>query len=127
LALWSTNTQILGSPVVVRAADTIAVEGNGDYDKPALLVDRRIADGTIVWQTVLKHQAATGQALVVAGTVVILNPDPEFAHPDNPLFAYALLTGKPAWTAATFLPLQADPVVTKKATYLTAANDPDAC
>ena len=127
LATWSTNTQILGSPVVVRAKDTIAVEGNGDYDKPALLVDRSIVDGTVLWQTVLHHQAATGQSLTVAGTTVLLNPDPEFAHPDNPLFTYTLLTGKPAWTATTFLPLQADPVITKKAIFLSAADDPDAC
>ena len=46
VAVWSTDTQILGSPVVVRKTDTIALEGNGDYDLPALLVDRSIVDGT---------------------------------------------------------------------------------
>ncbi|BEP14492.1 hypothetical protein acdb102_28030 [Acidothermaceae bacterium B102] len=127
VAVWSTNTQILGSPVVVRKTDTIALEGNGDYDKPALLVDRSIVDGHILWQTTLHHQAATGQSLTVVGTTVLLNPSPEFAHPNNPLFAYNLLTGLPAWTAASFLPLQADPVVAKKAMLLTSATDPDAC
>ena len=125
--LWSTNTQILGSPVVVRKTDTIALEGNGDYDKPALLVDRSIVDGHVLWQMTLHHQAATGQSLTVVGTTVLLNPSPEFAHPNNPLFAYNLLTGLPAWTVASFLPLQADPVVVKKAMLLTSATDPDAC
>jgi outer membrane protein assembly factor BamB len=127
LATWQTDTQLLGNPVVIRAADTIAVEGNGDYDKPALLVDRSLVDGHILWQTTLHHQAATGQSLTVVGTTVVINPDPEFANPDNPLFAYSLANGHPAWTATTFLPLQAGPVLTKKAMLLTSASDPDIC
>ena len=127
LATWSTNTQVLGSSVVVRAKDTIALEGNGDYDLPALLVDRSIVDGTVLWQTVLKHQAATAQSLDVVGSTVLLNPDPEFSGPNNPLFAYSVVTGKAAWTLPGFLPLQTDPVVGKKAMFLTAATDADAC
>jgi hypothetical protein len=127
LATWSTNTQVLGGSAVVRATDTIALEGNGDYDLPALLVDRNIVDGTIRWQTVLKHQAATGQSLDVVGSSLLLNPDPEFSNPNNPLFGYSLATGKAAWTLTGFLPLQADPVIGKKAMYLTAATDADAC
>lgn len=127
LATWSTDTQVLGSSVVVRGGDTVALEGNGDYDKPALLVDRSIVDGTILWQTTLKHQAATGQSLDLVGSNVLLNPDPEFSNPTNPLFAYSLATGKATWTSPGFLPLQADPVIGKKAMYLTAASDPDAC
>ena len=48
-------------------------------------------------------------------------------NPNNPLFAYGLATGKAAWTSPGFLPLQAEPVVGKKAMFLTAATDADAC
>jgi outer membrane protein assembly factor BamB len=124
---WQTDTQIFGTPVVIRAHDTISVEGNGDYDRPALLVDRNLTDGTVIWQLTVHHQPATAQQLTVAGPVVVLDPDPEFAHPNNPLYAYSLANGHLAWTLASLRPLQATPVVLGKAILVSSADDADLC
>jgi outer membrane protein assembly factor BamB len=124
---WQTDTQLLGNPVLIRTLDTVSVEGDGDYDKPALLVDRSLADGHVLWQTTLHHQAATAQSLTLVGSSVMINPDAEFANPDNPLYGFSAANGHAAWTNATLLPLQADPVLTKKTMLVSAADDPDSC
>ena len=73
------------------------------------------------------HAAATSQSLTVAGTSVVISPDGEFANPYNPLYAFSLATGKPAWSVGTLRTLQADPVVKPKLMYVTTADDPDLC
>lgn len=124
---WQTDTAVNPTAVVIRAHDTISVEGTSDYDKPALLVDRRSSDGAVLWQTTLHHAAATATRLHVTGTVVILEPSTEFAHPYNPLYAFSLASGHPAWSNGTVRPLQAPPVIQGRQLLLTSGDDPDLC
>jgi outer membrane protein assembly factor BamB len=127
LVAWQTDTRVNNRSIVIRAHDTIALEGQGDYDRPALLVERSLVDGRVLWQTTVHRAAATSQSLVVAGTAVIINPDGEFANPYNPLSAFSLATGHPVWSVGTLRTLQADPVVKPKLMYVTTADDPGLC
>jgi outer membrane protein assembly factor BamB len=127
LAAWQTDTSINNLSIVIRPHDTVSVEGVGDYDKPALLVDRSLVDGHVLWQTTVHHAAATSQSLVVVGTAVVINPSGEFANPYNPLAAFSLANGHPAWSVSTLRSLQADPVVKPKLMYVTTADDPALC
>ncbi|MDX6256508.1 MAG: hypothetical protein QOJ11_2842 [Frankiales bacterium] len=127
LVAWQTDTAVHNHSILIRPHDTVALEGNGDYDRPALLVDRSLVDGHVLWQTTVHHAAATSQSLVVAGSAVIVNPDGEFAHPYNPLYAFSLATGHPVWSVGTLRTLQADPVVKPKLMYVTAADDASLC
>jgi outer membrane protein assembly factor BamB len=124
---WQTDTGVNNLSIVIRPHDTIAVEGLGDYDRPALLVDRSLVDGHVLWQTSVQHAAATSQSLIVAGTAVIISPSGEFAHPYNPLSAFSLANGHPAWSIGTLRTLQADPVLKTKLMYVTTADDPGLC
>ena len=125
--VWTADVQITGQAIGFRAHDTVAVEGNGDYDKPALLVDRRLSDGSVIWQTPVTHAAATAQSLTLTFGVVIISPTGEFAHPYNPLSAYRLTDGHPAWSIATLRPLQDAPVLLKTRMYVSAADDANLC
>lgn len=124
---WTADVQVTGQAIAFRSLDTVTVEGNGDYDKPALLVDRRLADGSVIWQRPVTHAAATAAALVLDFGLVIISPTGEFAHPYNPLYAYRLADGHPAWSIGTLRPLQDAPVLLRTRMYVSAADDASLC
>jgi outer membrane protein assembly factor BamB len=124
---WTADVQVTGRAIAFRAHDTVAVEGNGDYDKPALLVDRRLTDGGVIWQTKVTHAAATADSLALNFGLVILSPTGEFAHPYNPLYAYRLTDGKAAWSIGTLRPLQDLPALLRTRMYVSTADDANLC
>ena len=124
---WTADVQVTGQAIAFRAHDTVAVEGNGDYDKPAMLTDRRLTDGSILWQVPVTHAAATAQTLTLTFGLVVISPTGEFAHPYNPLAAYRLTDGKAAWSIGALRPLQGVPVLLKTRMYVSTADDPDLC
>jgi outer membrane protein assembly factor BamB len=124
---WSADVQVSGQAIAFRAHDVVSVEGNGDYDRPAMLVDRRVTDGSVIWQTPVTHAAATAATLTLTFGVVVISPSGEFAHPYNPLYAYRLTNGKAAWSIGTLRPLQDAPVLLKTRMYVSAADDANLC
>jgi outer membrane protein assembly factor BamB len=124
---WSADVQVSGQAIAFRSHDVVSVEGNGDYDRPAMLVDRRVTDGSVIWQTPVTHAAATAATLTLTFGVVVISPSGEFAHPYNPLYAYRLTNGKAAWSIGTLRPLQDAPVLLKTRMYVSAADDANLC